>query len=62
MFFVLPLQSVPSYGTQTPHNKSHTVNVQMTEIHTHKDCTCESMRDSVRHMNTHTVYYNICQV
>ncbi|TMS01202.1 Excitatory amino acid transporter 5 [Larimichthys crocea] len=49
---------VPSYGTQTPHNNSHSVDVPMTEIHTHKDSMLETM--SERH--AHTVYYNICQV
>ncbi|TKS75240.1 Excitatory amino acid transporter 5 [Collichthys lucidus] len=49
---------VPSYGTQTPHNNSHSVDVPMTEIHAHKDSMLETM--SERH--AHTVYYNICQV
>ncbi|KAL3978957.1 dedicator of cytokinesis protein 9/10/11 [Sarotherodon galilaeus] len=53
---------VPSYGTQTPHKNSNTVNVPMTEMHTHKDCTFDLTGDSVSQMNTHTVYYNICQV
>lgn len=55
---VFPLQNVPSYGTQTPHNNSHSVDVPMTEIHTHKDC----MFDSPGEKHAHTVYYNICQV
>ncbi|XP_023284559.1 excitatory amino acid transporter 5-like [Seriola lalandi dorsalis] len=55
---------VPSYGTQTPHghNNSHSVDVQMTEIHTHRDCMFEAMGDSAGERHAHTVYYNICQV
>ncbi|GLD68857.1 excitatory amino acid transporter 5-like protein [Lates japonicus] len=55
---------VPSYGTQTPHahNNSHSVDVPMTEIHTHKDCMFEAMGDSAGERHAHTVYYNICQV
>ncbi|XP_025998844.1 excitatory amino acid transporter 5 [Astatotilapia calliptera] len=52
----------PSYGTQTPHKNSNTVDVPMTEMHTHKDCTFDLTGDSVSQMNAHTVYYNICQV
>ncbi len=62
VFFVIPPQSVPSYGTHTPHNNSHSVNVPMTEIHTHKDCMFETMGDSAGERHAHTVYYNICQV
>ncbi|XP_026179128.1 excitatory amino acid transporter 5 [Mastacembelus armatus] len=53
-------KSVPSYGTQTPHThtNSHSVNVPMMEIHTHRDCMFETTGE--RH--AHTVYYNICQV
>ncbi|XP_061894427.1 excitatory amino acid transporter 5 isoform X1 [Entelurus aequoreus] len=47
-------KGVPSYGTHTPHN--HSVNVPMTELHTHKD------GDVVLDGHAHTVYYNICQV
>nr|XP_061834327.1 excitatory amino acid transporter 5-like isoform X2 [Nerophis lumbriciformis] len=47
-------KGVPSYGTHTPHN--HSVDVPMTEIHTHKD------GDVVLDGHAHTVYYNICQV
>ncbi|XP_062252352.1 excitatory amino acid transporter 5-like [Platichthys flesus] len=54
-------KSVPSYGTQTPHN-SHSVNMPMTEIHTHKDCMFEALGDSAGEGHAHTVYYNICQV
>eukprot|EP00064_Thunnus_orientalis_P019694 superscaffoldBa00005038_g19820 len=56
-------KSVPSYGTQTPHahNNSHSVDVPMMEIHTHKDCMFEAMGDSVGERHAHTVYYNICQ-
>ncbi|XP_034440152.1 excitatory amino acid transporter 5 isoform X2 [Hippoglossus hippoglossus] len=54
-------KSVPSYGTQTPHN-SHSVNMPMTEIHTHKDCMFEALGDSAGENHAHTVYYNICQV
>nr|XP_046247339.1 excitatory amino acid transporter 5 isoform X2 [Scatophagus argus] len=53
---------VPSYGTQTPHGNSHSVDVPMTEIHTHKDCMFETMGDSAGERHAHTVYYNICQV
>ncbi|KAF7645106.1 hypothetical protein LDENG_00210070 [Lucifuga dentata] len=53
-------KSVPSYGTHT-HN-SHTVNVPMTEMHTHKDCTFDTAADSPGQRHAHTVYYNICQV
>ncbi|XP_054458845.1 excitatory amino acid transporter 5-like [Anoplopoma fimbria] len=55
---------VPSYGTQTPHahNNSHSVDVPMTELHTHKDCMFETMGDSAGERHAHTVYYNICQV
>lgn len=59
---LFPLQPVPSYGTQTPHNNSHSVNVPMTEMHTHKDCMFEAMGDSASERHAHTVYYNICQV
>lgn len=62
MIRLFPLQPVPSYGTQTPHNNSHSVDVPMTEMHTHKDCMFEAMGDSVSERNAHTVYYNICQV
>lgn len=51
-------QTVPSYGTRTPHQNSHSVDVPMTEIHTHKDTAFDTAAD--RH--AHTVYYNICQV
>ncbi|KAK7889172.1 hypothetical protein WMY93_024732 [Mugilogobius chulae] len=44
---------VPSYGTGKPHS----VNVPMTELHTHKHSLYE---DSVS--ERHTVYYNVCQV
>ncbi|XP_060933707.1 excitatory amino acid transporter 5 [Limanda limanda] len=54
-------KSVPSYGTQTPHN-SHSVNMPMTEIHTHKDCMFDTLGDSAGEGHAHTVYYNICQV
>ncbi|KAM7012212.1 excitatory amino acid transporter 5-like [Tautogolabrus adspersus] len=55
---------VPSYGTQNPHthNNSHSVDVPMTEIHTHKDSMYDSMGDSASERHAHTVYYNICQV
>ncbi|XP_061593449.1 excitatory amino acid transporter 5-like isoform X2 [Cololabis saira] len=55
-------KSVPSYGTQNPHNNSHSINVPMTEMHTHKDSMFEMSGDSVGHKHAHTVYYNICQV
>ncbi|CAL9695069.1 unnamed protein product [Knipowitschia caucasica] len=48
-------KGVPSYGSTDAHCGS--VNVPMTELHTHKDCLYE---DSVS--ERHTVYYNICQV
>lgn len=58
-FSPVSLQPVPSYGTHTSHG--HSVDVPMTEIHTHKDCMFEEGGDSgERH--AHTVYYNICQV
>ncbi|KAM6921774.1 excitatory amino acid transporter 5 [Xenentodon cancila] len=55
---------VPSYGTQNPHNShnSHSINVPMSEIHTHKDSVFEMGADSMGHKHAHTVYYNICQV
>ncbi|XP_035503262.2 excitatory amino acid transporter 5 [Scophthalmus maximus] len=54
---------VPSYGTQTPHaQNSHSVDVPMTEIHTHKDCMFEGEGDPAGERHAHTVYYNICQV
>lgn len=59
--FVFPLQPVPSYGTHTQNN-SHSVNVPMTEIHSHKDSMFEVMGDSAGGRRPHTVYYNICQV
>ncbi|KAG7232599.1 hypothetical protein INR49_008328 [Caranx melampygus] len=37
---------IPSYGTHTPHG--HSVDVPMTEIHTHKDCMFEAGGDSGR--------------
>ncbi|XP_054646212.1 excitatory amino acid transporter 5 isoform X1 [Dunckerocampus dactyliophorus] len=49
-------KGVPSYGTHTPHNHNHSVDVPMSEIHTHKD------GDAVLERHAHTVYYNICQV
>ncbi|XP_061743923.1 excitatory amino acid transporter 5 isoform X2 [Nerophis ophidion] len=49
-------KGVPSYGTHTPHVHAHSVDVPMTEIHTHKD------GDVVLDGHAHTVYYNICQV
>ncbi|KAK5906561.1 hypothetical protein CesoFtcFv8_004495 [Champsocephalus esox] len=54
----------PSYGTQNPHahNNSNSVDVPMTEIHTHKDCMFDTTGDSVDERHAHTVYYNICQV
>ncbi|KAK1896721.1 Excitatory amino acid transporter 5 [Dissostichus eleginoides] len=54
----------PSYGTQNPHahNNSNSVEVPMTEIHTHKDCMFDTTGDSVGERHAHTVYYNICQV
>lgn len=55
-----PSQPVPSYGTQNAHDNSHSVDVPMMEMHTHKDCIFEVMGDSVN--ERHTVYYNICQV
>lgn len=59
---MFPCQPVPSYGTQEPHNNSHSVDVPMTEIHTHKDCMFEAMADAAGERHAHTVYYNICQV
>ncbi|MEQ2308285.1 Excitatory amino acid transporter 5 [Ameca splendens] len=55
-------KSVPSYGTQNPHSNSYSINVPMTEIHTHKDCIFETTGDSIGPRQAHTVYYNICQV
>ncbi|XP_034386188.1 excitatory amino acid transporter 5-like [Cyclopterus lumpus] len=54
----------PSYGTQTPHvhNNSHSVDVPMTEFHTHTDCMFETMGEPAAGSHAHTVYYNICQV
>ncbi|XP_068998065.1 excitatory amino acid transporter 5-like [Embiotoca jacksoni] len=49
-----------SYGTQNPHNRSHSVDVPMTE--THGDAVFETTGDSADRRHTHTVYYNICQV
>ncbi|XP_075901635.1 excitatory amino acid transporter 5 isoform X2 [Nelusetta ayraudi] len=48
-------KTVPSYGTQTPHN-SHSVGVAMTELRNQQ----EGAEPADRH--AHTVYYNICQV
>uniref|UniRef100_H2TTB9 Amino acid transporter n=1 Tax=Takifugu rubripes TaxID=31033 RepID=H2TTB9_TAKRU len=56
-----PLSSVPSYGTQAPHNNSHCVNVPMAEIHTHRD-GFDKTGDAAGERHAHTVYYNICQV
>ncbi|CAG5862811.1 unnamed protein product [Menidia menidia] len=53
---------VPTYGTQTTHTNSHSTDVPMAEIHTHKDCMFEAAGDSVSQGHAHTVYYNICQV
>ncbi|KAK5613999.1 Excitatory amino acid transporter 5 [Crenichthys baileyi] len=55
-------KSVPSYGTQNPHSNSYSINVPMTEIHTHKDCIFETTGDCIGPRQAHTVYYNICQV
>ncbi|TNM88091.1 hypothetical protein fugu_006312 [Takifugu bimaculatus] len=54
-------KSVPSYGTQAPHNNSHCVNVPMAEIHTHRD-GFDKTGDAAGERHAHTVYYNICQV
>eukprot|EP00066_Takifugu_rubripes_P010059 XP_003977566.1 PREDICTED: excitatory amino acid transporter 5-like [Takifugu rubripes] len=54
-------KSVPSYGTQAPHNNSHCVNVPMAEIHTHRD-GLDKTGDAAGERHAHTVYYNICQV
>ncbi|KAM4739831.1 excitatory amino acid transporter 5 isoform 2-T4 [Anableps anableps] len=55
-------KSVPSYGTQNPHSNSYSINVPLTEIHSHKDCLFETTCDSMGPGQAHTVYYNICQV
>ncbi|KAF6728691.1 Excitatory amino acid transporter 5 [Oryzias melastigma] len=55
-------KAMPSYGTQNPHNNSHSMDVPLTEIHTHKDCMFEMTGDSIGQGHAHTVYYNICQV
>ncbi|KAK5869249.1 hypothetical protein PBY51_023983 [Eleginops maclovinus] len=55
-------KAVPSYGTQNPHNNSNSVEVPMTEIHSHKDCMFDTTGDPVGERHAHTVYYNICQV
>ncbi|XP_015254067.1 PREDICTED: excitatory amino acid transporter 5-like [Cyprinodon variegatus] len=55
-------KSVPSYGTQNPHTNSYSINIPMTEIHTHKDGILETTCDSIGPSQAHTVYYNICQV
>ncbi|KAM6945697.1 excitatory amino acid transporter 5-like [Aplochiton taeniatus] len=56
---------VPTYGTQNTSsspNATHSVNVPMTEVHTHTDCIFNGMGESFHEGHTHTVYYNICQV
>lgn len=53
---------MPSYGTQNPHTNSYSINIPMTEIHTHKDGILETTCDSIGPSQAHTVYYNICQV
>uniref|UniRef100_A0A8C2X375 Amino acid transporter n=1 Tax=Cyclopterus lumpus TaxID=8103 RepID=A0A8C2X375_CYCLU len=49
---------------KTPHvhNNSHSVDVPMTEFHTHTDCMFETMGEPAAGSHAHTVYYNICQV
>lgn len=56
------VQSVPSYGTQAPHHNSHSVDMPMTEIHSHGDCMFDTIGDAAGERHAHTVYYNICQV
>ncbi|XP_029003696.1 excitatory amino acid transporter 5-like isoform X2 [Betta splendens] len=57
-------QSVPSYGTQNPHTQKscHSVDVPMTDVHSHRECVYEVTGDSACGRRAHTIYYNICQV